>query len=139
MTAPVWIRGILADEYGVATGQRRVFHRRRGRAGPGREAEARLAAAHPRSAPIGPQQTLARMLADGELDAFHTARAPTTFYNEPGRVRRLFPDFLPVERDYFRRTRIFPIMHVVVIRRDVYACNPWVAQSLFKAFTPASA
>lgn len=77
---------------------------------------------------------LVSMLADGELDAFHTARAPSTFYSEPGRVRRLFPDYVAVEREYFRRTRIFPIMHVIAIRRAVYRANPWIATSLFKAF-----
>ena len=134
MTAPVWIRGILADEYGVAPDSVTYFSG--GEEEPGRVDKLKVDLPPQfRVTPIGPQQTLARMLADGELDAFHTARAPSTFYNEPDRVRRLFPDFVPVERDYFRRTRIFPIMHVVVIRRDVYRANPWVAQSLFKAFT----
>ena len=74
------------------------------------------------------------MLADGELDALVTARAPSTFYSAPGAVKRLFPDYVERESDYYRRTKIFPIMHTVVIRRDVYAANPWVAQALYKAF-----
>jgi len=86
---------------------------------------------------IDPSKTLSRMLADGELDALVTARAPSTFHREPDKVRRLFPDYVEVEKQYYRRTRIFPIMHTVVIRRDVYAKNPWVAQSLYKAFTAA--
>ncbi len=52
-------------------------------------------------------------------------------------MRRLFEDYVDVERAYFRRTRIFPIMHTIVIRRDVYRANPWVAQSLLKAFVEA--
>jgi 4,5-dihydroxyphthalate decarboxylase len=77
------------------------------------------------------------MLADGELDALVTARAPSTFQKEPDKVKRLFPNYVEVEKEYYRRTRIFPTMHTVVIRRDVYAKNPWVAQSLYKAFTEA--
>ncbi len=67
------------------------------------------------------------MLADGKLEAFHTARAPSTFYSEPDRGRRLFPDDVAVEQDDFARTRIFPIMHLIAIRRAVYRANPWVA------------
>jgi 4,5-dihydroxyphthalate decarboxylase len=74
------------------------------------------------------------MIADGELDAMVTARAPSTFHTRPNDVKRLFPDYVTAERDYYRRTKIFPTMHTVVIRRDVYEKNPWVAQSLYKAF-----
>ena len=133
MTAPVWIRGILADEYGVAPDSVSYFSGGEEEAGRVEKLKLDLPPRF-RVTPIGPTQTISRMLADGELDAFHTARAPSTFYSEPDRVRRLFPDYVPVERDYFRRTRIFPIMHVVALRREVYRANPWVAQSLFKAF-----
>jgi 4,5-dihydroxyphthalate decarboxylase len=76
------------------------------------------------------------MLASGEIDALYTARMPSTFHTT-NKVKRLFEDFVPVEQDYFRRTGIFPIMHTVVIRRDVYEQNRWVAQSLYKAFCQA--
>jgi 4,5-dihydroxyphthalate decarboxylase len=88
---------------------------------------------------IGADRTLARMLADGEIDALYAARAPSTFYSRPQDVRRLFADYVAVEREYFRRTRIFPIMHTVVIRRDVYERNRWCARELYKAFVRAQA
>jgi 4,5-dihydroxyphthalate decarboxylase len=136
MTAPVWIRGMLSDEFGV--GVERVTHFTGGVEQPGREEKLKLdLPSRIRVSSIGPKHTIAQMLADGELDAFFTARAPSTFYSRPGDVQRLFPDFVHVEQDYFRRTGIFPIMHTVVIRRDVYRANPWIAQSLYKAFAEA--
>ncbi len=133
MTAPVWIRGILADEYGVPVESVEYFSG--GEEEPGRVEKLKLdLPGRIRLQPIPAHKTLSRMLADGEIDALHTARAPGTFYTEPERVRRLFEDYVTVERAYFRRTRIFPIMHVVAIRRALYRANPWVAQSLAKAF-----
>ena len=136
MTAPVWIRGILQDEYGIAPASVEYFTG--GVEEPGRSEKIALdLPATIRITPIGATQTLAQMLADGEIDALYTARTPSTFATRPGTVRRLFDDYVAAERDYFRRTRIFPIMHTVVIRRDVYRANPWVARSLYKAFVEA--
>jgi 4,5-dihydroxyphthalate decarboxylase len=78
------------------------------------------------------------MLLDAELDAIIGPRAPAGFPHDP-RIRRLFSDVRQVEADYFRRTGIFPIMHTVVIRRDVLEAAPWVARSLFDAFCQAKA
>jgi len=105
---------------------------------PGRVEKLKLALpAKFRVQPIGPKQTLSGMLAAGEIDALHSARAPSTLRSRPNAVRRLFKDFVSVEREYFRRTRIFPIMHTVVIRRELYRKHPWVAGSLTKAFAAA--
>jgi 4,5-dihydroxyphthalate decarboxylase len=136
MTAPVWIRGILADEYGVSVDS--VTYFTGGEEEPGRPEKLALdLPARIKVERIGPAQTLSAMLASGEIDALHTARAPSSFARGDGRVRRLFENFAEVERDYYRRTHIFPIMHTVVIRRDVYERTPWVAQSLYKAFCAA--
>lgn len=136
MTAPVWIRGILQDEYGIDPAS--VTYVTGGEEEPGREEKLKLNLPDKfKVEPIGPTQTLKRMLADGEIDALHTARAPSTFYSEPGKVRRLFPNFVDVEKAYFAKTGIFPIMHVVAIRRDVYEKNRWIAQALYKAFVEA--
>ena len=138
MTAPVWIRGILADEYGVEPAS--VTYFTGGEEEPGREEKLRLDLPPEfKVVPIGPKQTLSSMLADGEIDALYTARTPSTFYSRPGDVRRLFPDFVAVEKAYFQRTRIFPIMHVIAIRRAVYEANRWLARSLLKAFERAQA
>ena len=136
MTAPVWIRGILSDDYGVKVTD--CEHFSGGEEEPGRGEKLKISLPQTiRLRSIGSNKTLSRMLADGELDALVTARAPSTFHKEPDKVKRLFPNYVEVEKEYYRRTRIFPTMHTVVIRRDVYAKNPWIAQSLSKAFTEA--
>ena len=138
MTAPVWIRGILADDHGVRVTD--VEHFSGGEEEPGRDEKLKLdLPASIRLKPIGPTQTLSQMIAEGEIDALVTARAPSTFHTRPDKVQRLFPSYVEQEKAYYRRTRIFPIMHTVVIRRDVYQRNPWVAQSLYKALAAAKA
>lgn len=136
MTAPVWIRGILSEHYGVPVDS--VTYCTGGEEEPGRSEKQKLdLPPRLRVEPIGPTQTLARMLAEGDIDALHTARMPSTYAGGEGPVRRLFPDYKAVERQYFRDTGIFPIMHTVVLRREVYEANRWVAQSLTKAFLEA--
>jgi len=136
MTAPVWIRGILQDEYGVDPASCEYWTG--GEEEPGRDEKLKLELPPKfKVHPIGPQKTLATMIAEGELDAMQTARAPSTFRTQPGKVKRLFENFVEVEKAYYRKTKIFPIMHTVVIRRDLYEKNRWIAQSLLKAFTQA--
>jgi 4,5-dihydroxyphthalate decarboxylase len=138
MTAPVWIRGILSDDYGVKVTE--VEHCSGGEEEPGRDEKIKLNLPSTiRLKAIPPHKTLSRMLADGELDALVTARAPSSFHQQPDKVQRLFPSYVEVEKEYYRRTRIFPIMHTVVVRRDVYEKNPWVAQSLYKACVASKA
>ena len=133
LTAMVWIRGILSDEYGVAPAA--VEYWTGGEEQPGREEKIALDLPPEfKVRRIGANQTLSQMLADGELDGLYTARTPSTFVSRPKDVRRLFENYAEVERAYYSKTRIFPIMHTVVVRRDVYRAHPWVAQSLYKAF-----
>jgi 4,5-dihydroxyphthalate decarboxylase len=132
MTAPVWIRGILSDHYGVPVDS--VTYFTGGEEEPGRSEKIRLdLPPNIKVERIGPQQTLAQMLLDGEIDALYTARMPSSFLKGGGKVKRLFEDYEPVERNYFRETGIFPIMHTVALRRDVYEANRWIAQSMMKA------
>jgi 4,5-dihydroxyphthalate decarboxylase len=136
MTAPVWIRGILQDEYGVDPAGCEYWTGGEEEAGRDEKLALELPAKF-KVRPIGPQQTLSRMIAEGQLDAMHTARAPSTFRAQPDKVKRLFENFVEVEKAYYRKTKIFPIMHTVVIRRDLYRQYRWIAQSLAKAFAQA--
>jgi len=138
LTAAVWIRGILAEHYGVAVGS--VRYRTGGLHQPGRTSK--LSHAAPPGVeiqPIPPGATLDGMLAEGGLDALYSPRTPRRFAAGDPRVRRLFADPRAEEERYFAETGIFPIMHVVVLRRDVYERRPWLAQSLCKAFEQARA
>lgn len=136
MTAGVWIRGILSDEYQVPVSSVTFFNG--GEEQPGRPEKLKLDLPPTiRLQSIPEDTTLSTMLDTGEIDALYTARMPSTFLHGSGSVKRLFEDYPAIEREYFQRTKIFPIMHVVVIRRDVYERHPWVAQSLYKAFVLA--
>ena len=135
MTAGVWIRGIMADEYGVPVNSAQYFCG--GEEQPGRSEKITINLPEDiRLQKIGPAQTLSRMLADGEIDALYTARAPST-YSSSTSVNRLFENYQEVEECYYRNTGIFPIMHTVVIRREIYEQYPWVAQEMYKALAAA--
>jgi 4,5-dihydroxyphthalate decarboxylase len=90
-------------------------------------------------APIGAGETLSDLLASGGIDALYTPRTPRSFAEGHPEVARLFRDFRAAEAEYWRQTGIFPIMHVVVIRADVYRRDRWVARSLMDAFSQARA
>ncbi|MGA8513212.1 MAG: ABC transporter substrate-binding protein [Burkholderiaceae bacterium] len=136
MTAPVWIRGILSDHYGVPVDAQPYLYG--GEEETGRIEKLKLdLPPNIKVSPIGPDQTLTQMLHTGELDALYTARMPSSFLKGDGKVKRLFENYGEIERAYFRQTKIFPIMHTVVMRRDVYEANRWIAQSLTKAFIEA--
>lgn len=78
-------------------------------------------------------RTLLSMLLDGELDALMCPHPPKGFHDEGSPVRRLLEDFRTAEIDYFRRTRTFPTIHVIGVRRAVYEKHPWVLNDLFQA------
>ena len=137
MTAPVWIRGILQDEYGV-TVDTQTYHQG-GEEEPNRPEKLKLELP-PRIkvAQIGERDTLSAMLRDGSIDALYTARMPSSYKaGTDGPVRRLFENYMEVEQAYYRKTGIFPIMHTVAIRRSLYEQYPWIAMSLYKAFAQA--
>ena len=135
-TAGVFIKGLMQHEYGVSPHEMTWFM-----GGQDTPAPAPLV---PLDLPadihlefIPEDKTLEGMLADGELDALFATYIPNLFLNGSPTIARLFPNFKEVEQDYYRRTGIFPIMHTVVIREDVHREHPWVAASLYDAFSQA--
>jgi 4,5-dihydroxyphthalate decarboxylase len=132
MTAALWLRGIFQHEYGVHP--REIHWRTGGLEAPGREEKVRLQLPPDVDCePIPDEKTLSRMLDAGEIDALFTARAPSCFLNRSPDVARLFEDYAAVEQAYYQKTRIFPIMHCVAIKRAIYEASPWVAMSLYKS------
>jgi 4,5-dihydroxyphthalate decarboxylase len=135
MTAAVWIRGILAEYYDVPAD--RVHYRTGGLHDPGRHEKVPLNLPDRFDvAPIGANETLDGLLCSGGLDALYTARAPRSFdpIRPDGLVRRLFADVRSVEERYAQQTKIFPIMHTVVLSRSLHERHPWVSRSLLEAF-----
>jgi 4,5-dihydroxyphthalate decarboxylase len=134
--AAIWARGILSDEYGVPHNSV-TYH-----VGPIEPAIRRdwRQFAPPKDVrveTIGPTQGLDAMLEAGEIDALYSAITPPSVLNGSPKVGRLFENYEAVERDYYKRTGVFPIVHLVVIRRELYEQHRWVAQSLYKAFKAA--
>lgn len=126
-TAGIYARGLLQHEYGVDLAS--ISWLQAGVHQPGRVEKVQLALpAGVRVRPVS-DKSLAQMLASGELDAAISAR-------DPG-GERLFRDYIPVEAAYFAKTRIYPIMHVLVLRREVYERDRWIAMNLLKAFDEA--
>ncbi|MEI7470336.1 MAG: ABC transporter substrate-binding protein, partial [Chloroflexota bacterium] len=87
--------------------------------------------------PIPHDRTLSDMLEKGEIDAMISARAPSCFARGAANVDRMFPDYKSTEQEYFRRTGIFPVMHIIGIRRELAEREPWLPVSVFKAFNKA--
>lgn len=136
ITANVWIRGMLQDEYGVHP--REIRWRRGGLEQPGRRERS------PISLPpdievrqVADDASLSQLLEAGELDAVFSAKAPSCHTRGVAHVGRLFPDYRAVEQDYFARTRLFPPMHVVGIRKALVEQHPWLPVSVYKAFIEA--
>jgi 4,5-dihydroxyphthalate decarboxylase len=138
LTACVWARAILADDYGVNAED--VTWVRGGIEQPGRVEK--LAVTLPdkirvEAAPA--DRSLSQMLEDGEIDAMITPRAPSCFARRAPNVGWLFADPVAAAQDYYRRTSIFPIMHVLGLRRTIAEQHPWLPAALLKAFSASKA
>jgi 4,5-dihydroxyphthalate decarboxylase len=140
-TAIVFVRGMLQHDYGVASSDLEWFIGGLNDAPDVDTSVEQLIALNlPKNIalrPIPAGCTLEGLLAAGRLDAIVSIYIPAAFQDGSRAIERLFPNFREVEQDYYRRTRIFPIMHTVVIREDVHRKHPWVARSLYQAFCEA--
>jgi 4,5-dihydroxyphthalate decarboxylase len=137
MTAAVFARGFLLHEYGVAPEMIEWFSGTQD----GLQRPSRIDFDLPgvRLTRMPAEQDMGPMLETGELDAIVSPNAPKALASPDSPVRRLFSDYRQAEKAYFAKTGIFPIMHTVVLRKDVYARHPWAAKSLFEAFEKAKA
>jgi 4,5-dihydroxyphthalate decarboxylase len=138
LTANVWARALLADDHGVQPSD--VIWVRGGLEEPGRPEKIALAlppAIRLEAAPAG--ATLSRMLAAGEIDGIVSPRMPSCYEDGTSNVGWLFDDPTAAARDYYRRTGIFPIMHLVGVRRALAVRHPWLPAAVLKAFTQAKA
>jgi 4,5-dihydroxyphthalate decarboxylase len=136
MTAGLWVRAHLQHDYGVSPDK--VLWRTGGLFVP-RHVE-RMAMDLPPGVElklIPEGATLEAMILDGSIDALVSTEPPKAFVAGDKRVSRLFPDVRAVELDYFKRTGFFPIMHAVVMRREIYEANRWIAMSFLNAFNEA--
>lgn len=138
LTANVWVRAILDDEYGVKPSD--VTWVRGGMDTPGRPEKLKLDLPSDIKIEQAPEgATLNAMLAAGDIDAFVGPRWPRAFNEGDPRVGRLFPDTVAVAEDYYRRTKLFPVMHLLGLRRSLADEHPWLPGALLKAFNASKA
>ncbi len=130
MTAVVWIVGILADHHGFDLNSVDWVAVKKPRVPIEMPAGARIRY-------MSEDQTLSGMLAAGDVDAALIHQAPDCFTAGMAQVRRMFPDYKTAEIDYYRETGIHPIMHCVVLRKDIYRQNPWALRSIYEALKKA--
>jgi 4,5-dihydroxyphthalate decarboxylase len=136
LTANVWARAVLEDEHGVKPSD--IHWIRGGLEEPGRPEK--IAINLPADVKLDPApegRTLSSMLESGEIDAFIGPRVPSCFERGHPQVGWLFSDPIAAAKEYFKRTRIFPIMHIVGVRREIVARHPWLPAAVLKAFENA--
>jgi 4,5-dihydroxyphthalate decarboxylase len=138
ITAVVWMRGMMQHEYGVKPAEIHWFSG--GQEQAGREERTPLKPIPGLDLKTIPHdKTLVGMLRDGELDALFTARGPSSFLAGEPHITRLFPNTRQAEQAYYKKTGLFPIMHLVGIRRTLVEKYPWLPTSVYKAFCEAKA
>ncbi len=137
MTAALWLRGMMQDEYGVKPTD--VRWRTGGQEQPGREERMPVSIDGLDLKPIADGKTLSGMLQAGEIDALLSARTPSVFLRQAPNVDRLFPNYKEVERAYYKKSGFFPIMHLVAVRSSLAEKYPWLPASVYKAMISSKA
>jgi 4,5-dihydroxyphthalate decarboxylase len=135
MTAALWVRGMLADEYNVQPAD--MSWRDGGLEEGGKIPNLNLSLptdVNLKTIPI--DRTLSEMLDTGEIDALISARAPSCF-GQNTKVTRLFQDYRAAEEAYYEKTGLFPIMHIVGIRKSLVEQHPWLPVNVLNAFIEA--
>lgn len=130
MTAAVWVRGLLSHEYQVSADEVHWVVAEPVCAGIDLPAQIPISQIHS-------GQSLEQMLEAGEIDALVSVVIPRSVVAGDPVIKRLIPNFREVETDYYRRTKIFPIMHTLVLKAELFRREPWIAVSLYKAFVQA--
>lgn len=135
MTAALFMKGLLEDEHNVRASD--VNWVQAGQFRKGRVEREELHLPNDISLRVERDKTIEEMLDSGEVDGAATPYTPRRLLDPGGPVRRLFEDPRAAEQNYYSRTGIFPIMHLVVLRRSLYERHPWLARSLVKGFEEA--
>ena len=138
VTAALAARGMLSDEYGVRASD--IHWRTGGIEDPGRPEKVGLdLPAEILCTPIPPDRSLSGMMTAGELDAMVSPLPPSCFTGGHANIGRLFPDYRALEKAYWKKTGVHPIMHVAAIRRSLADAHPWLANNVYDAFEKAKA
>lgn len=138
-TAVVWIKGMLKERHGVEYNTNEYF------TGPLEKPGGKfffdlsgteVVKLHKNISvnKIPDSKTLSGMLNEGEIDALYSALEPSTYKSGKGNIEKLFKNSMQEEENYYRETSIFPMMHVVVMKRELLEKDPWIARSLYEAF-----
>ena len=132
-TAAVYMRGWLNDEHGI--GLKDIHWYQAGANEAGRIEKVELDLPQGTKLTRIANRSLSDLLANGEIDCALIARPPDCFRQGHPDIVRLFPDYWEMEQDYYRRTKVWPIMHIIAVQKHVLDANPWVARNLFNAFS----
>ncbi len=131
-SAAVYMRGWMHNEMGVELTD--VEWVQAGANSPGRKEKVELNLPEGVNLTRVNDKSLSELLATGEIDCAIIARPPTCFLEGHPDVERLFPDYIEMEEDYYEHTKVWPIMHIIAMRRQILDENPWVARNLLNAF-----